>query len=82
MMREAVAHIAQTALLNILFDGIERLLLGDLHLGVSPARNFDDHVQDSVVLVCEKGDVVKGGHDSAILFDVDSMFYINLSESI
>lgn len=30
-MREAVADVAELALLDVLFDGVERLLLGDLH---------------------------------------------------
>lgn len=57
---EAVANETQPALLDILLDGIERLLLGNLHLRVRPARNFDDHVEDAVVLVCKKRDVVEG----------------------
>ena len=55
MVREAVADVAQTAPLDVLLDGVEGLLLGDLHLGVGPAGDLDDHVQDAVVLVGEEG---------------------------
>ena len=63
MVREAVPNIAQLALLDVLFDGIEGLLLGDLHLGVGPTRNLDDHVEDVLVDVGEEGDVVEGAFD-------------------
>jgi hypothetical protein len=56
---EAVAHVAQAALLDVLLDGIERLFLGDLHLGISPAGDFDDHVEDAIALICEERDVVE-----------------------
>jgi hypothetical protein len=72
-MGEAVAHVAQATLLDVLLNGVERLLLGDLHLGIGPAGNFDDHVEDAVVLVRKKGDIVEGRYDRAILLDVDSM---------
>jgi len=71
---EAVADEPQPPLLDILFNGIEGFLLGNFHLSIRPARNFDDHVEDAVVLVCEKRDVVEGRDDGAILFDVDAVF--------
>ena len=73
MVGEAVPHEAQTALLDILLDGIELLLLGDLELGVGPAGNLDDHVEDALALVSEERDVVEGRDDGAILLDVDAM---------
>lgn len=73
MMGKAVADVAQTTLLNILFDGVESLLFGDLHFSISPAGDFDDHVEDAVVLVREKRDIMEGGYDRTILFDVDSV---------
>jgi hypothetical protein len=73
VMGEAIAHVAQTTLLDVLLDRVERLLLRDLHLGIGPAGNFDDHVEDAVVLVREKWDIVEGGHNRAILLDVDSV---------
>jgi len=60
MVGEAVADETQLAFLDILLDWIERLLLGDFHLRVGPARNFDDHVQDAIVLVGKERDVVEG----------------------
>lgn len=41
---EAVAHVAETALLDVLLDGVEGLLLGHLHLRVGPAGDLNDHV--------------------------------------
>lgn len=53
VVREAVADVTETTLLDILLDGVECLLFGDLHLGVGPSGNLDDHVEDTVVLVGE-----------------------------
>ena len=75
MVGKAVAHVAQAALLDVLLDGIERLLLGDLHLGVGPAGDLDDHVEDAIALIGEKRDVMERGDDLAVLFDVDAMFW-------
>jgi hypothetical protein len=58
-MREAVAYKTQSSLLNILFDWVERLLLANFHLRVGPTRNFDDHVEDAIILVGEERDVVE-----------------------
>jgi hypothetical protein len=58
MVREAVANVTQSALLDILLDRVEGLFFGDLHFGIGPAGNLNDHVEDTVVLVSEEGDVV------------------------
>ena len=63
---EAVADVTQAALLNVLLDGVEGLLLGDLHFRVGPARDLDDHVQDAIVLVGEERNVVEGGDDGLV----------------
>jgi hypothetical protein len=75
MVGEAVTHIAQTALLDILLDRIERLLLGDFEFGVGPARDLDDHVQDALALVGEEGNIVEGRDDLAIVLDVYTVLY-------
>ena len=74
MVRETVADITKAPFLDVLFDGIESLLLGDLHLRVGPARNLDNHVKDTIVLVGKERDVVERRHDMAVLLDVDAMF--------
>lgn len=79
MVREAVAHVAQAALLDVLFDGVERLFLGDFHLGVGPAGDLDDHVEDSITPIGEERDVVERGDDLAVMFDEDAMFWRNRS---
>ena len=75
---EAVAHVAQATLLDVLFDGVERLLLGDFHLGVGPAGNLDDHVEYAIALIGEERDVVERGDDLAILLDEDAMFWSSI----
>lgn len=75
MVGEAVADEAQTTLLDVLLDRVEGLLLGDLHLRVAPAGDFNDHVEDAIALVGEKRDVVEGGDNLAILLDEDAMFW-------
>ena len=74
---EAVAHVAQATLFDVLFDGIERLLLADFHLGVGPAGNLDDHVEYAIALIGEERDVMERRDDPAILLDVDSMFWLD-----
>ena len=56
---EAVAHVAQATLLDVLLDGVERLLLGDFHLGIGPAGNLDDHVENAIVTIRKERDVVE-----------------------
>lgn len=59
MVGEAVTDETKFALFYVLLDGVEVLLLGDLHLGVGPARNLNDHVKDTHVLVSEQRDIMK-----------------------
>lgn len=73
MVREAVAHVAQAAFLDVLLDGVERLLLRDFHLSVGPPRDLDDHVQDAIVLVGEEGNVVPGRDDVTVLFEKNAV---------
>jgi hypothetical protein len=44
-----------------------------LLLGVGPARDLNDHVQDGLLLVGIEGDVVEGRDGLAILLDVDAV---------
>lgn len=73
MVGEAVAHKAQTTLLDVLLDGVERLFFGDFHLGIGPAGDLDDHVEDAIVPICKERDVVERRDSLAILLDVDTM---------
>lgn len=101
LVGEAVADVAKLALLDVLLDGVEKLLLGDLvgkssvskavhqhgkqkgrpgqawetnlELGIGPAGDLDDHVQDALLLVGVQGDVVEGGDGDAILLNVDAV---------
>ena len=75
MVREAVANETQAALLNILLDGVERLILGDLKLGVGPTGDLDNHVEDAMALVSKERNVVEGGDDGSVLFGVDAMLW-------
>jgi len=57
---EAVANEAQTTLLDVLLDGVECILLGYLELGIGPAGDLDNHVEDAIALVGKEGNVVEG----------------------
>jgi hypothetical protein len=71
---EAVADVAQAALLDVLLYGVKWLLLGDLHLSVRPARHLNDHVENATVLIGKEGDVVEGRDDIAVMLDEDTVF--------
>lgn len=73
MVREAIANEAKFTLLDVLLDVVKVSLLVDLHLGVGPTRDLDDHIEDALVLVDEEGDVVEGRDDVAIFLDVDAV---------
>ena len=81
MVREAVANETQAALLNILLDGVERLILGDLKLGVGPTGDLDNHVEDAMALVGKERNVVEGGDDGSVLFGVDAMLWRWVSQT-
>jgi hypothetical protein len=72
-MRETVANEAQLALLDVLLDWIERLLFADLHFGVSPARDFDYHIEDTIRLISVEWDIVEGGNDAAVVLEEYTM---------
>ena len=80
-MGEAVTDETQTALLDVLLDWIEWLLLGDLELCVGPTRDLDNHVEDAIALVGKERNVVEWGDDGSILFRVDAMFWWRADES-
>ena len=82
MVGEAVPNITKLALLDVLLDGVEGLLLGDLHFGVGPARDLDDHVEDTIILVGKEGDVVEGRDDLAALLDEDTVLCGSLSDEV
>ena len=75
VVRETISNKAQVSLFDVLLDGVEQLLFGDFHLRVGEARNFNDHVEDTVVAVGEEGDVMEGRDHGAILLDEDAVFY-------
>lgn len=51
----------------------ERRRATNLELGVGPAGDLNDHVEDGLLLVGVQGDVVEGGDGDAILLDVDAV---------
>jgi len=73
MVGETVPNESELSFFDVLFDRIEQLFFRDLHLGVSPSRHLDDHVQDTVVLIGKKRDVVERGENSSTLFDVNTV---------
>jgi hypothetical protein len=76
MVGEAVAHITQATLLDVLLDGVKGLLLGYFHLCIGPAGNLDDHVENAIVPICKERDVMeRRDHELVVLLDVDAVFY-------
>jgi hypothetical protein len=73
LVREAVSDVSKLALLDVLLDGVEELLLGDLKLSIGPSRNLDNHVQDVLLLVGVERNIVEGGDGLAILLDVNTV---------
>jgi hypothetical protein len=73
LVGEAVSDVSKLALLDVLLDGVEELLLGDLKLSVGPSRNLNDHVQDSLLLVGVERNIVERRDGLSILLDVDSV---------
>lgn len=75
MVREAVPHEPELPLFDVLFDGVERLFLGDFHLGIGPSGNLDNHVEDPVGLVGEEREIMERRENGAVVFDEDAMLY-------
>ena len=75
MVREAIPHKTQFTTFDILLDGVERLLLGNFHLGVCPPWNLDDHVQNAIVPVGKERDVVKRRDNISIRLDENAVFW-------
>lgn len=44
VMRETIANVSELAAFDVLLDGVERFLLGNLHLCIRPAWNLNNHV--------------------------------------
>ena len=76
VVREAVTDVTETALLDILLDGVERLLLGDFHLGVGPTGDLDDHVEDAIGLVGEQRNVVPRRDDLSLLLSEHTVLWL------
>lgn len=73
MVGETVSDETQTTLLNVLLDGVESLLLRNFHLSVGPSRDFNNHVEDPVVLVREEGNVMERGDDLTVTLDENAV---------
>jgi len=81
-MRKTVADEPQFAPFDVLFDRVERLFLGDLHLSIGPTGNLYDHVKDTIVLVGEERNIVEWGKDGVALLDKHSVIYGLVSISL
>jgi len=73
LVGEAVADETELALLDVLLDGVEQVCLANLHLCVGPSWDLDDHVQDSLLLIGVKRNIVEGRDWDAILLNVDAV---------
>ena len=76
VVREAVTDVTETALLDILLDGVERLLLGDFHLGVGPTGDLNDHVEDPIGLVGKQRNVVPRRDDLSLLLSEHTVLWL------
>ena len=57
---------AKSSILHVLLDGVSLLAQADLHLGIGATRDLHDHVEDCLLLVGVKGDVMQEGHELSI----------------
>ena len=73
MVREAVPDESQLPLFDVLFDGIEWLFFRNLHFGVGPTRDFDDHVEDATIKIGKEGNVMERGEDCSSLLGVNTV---------
>jgi len=73
LVGEAVTDVTELSLLDVLLDGVECLLLRDLHLCVGPPWNLNNHVEDGLGLICVEGDIVEWGDWDTILLDEDTV---------
>jgi hypothetical protein len=74
LMREAVPHEPQLALLDILLDRVQQLLFRDLLLGIGPSWDLHNHVQDCLLLISVEWDIMEWGDGDAIFFNEDTVF--------
>jgi len=74
MVGEAITNVAKATFLDVLLDGVERLLFRNFHLSVRPARHLDDHVQDTIVVVREERDIMERRDNASIVLGVYAMF--------
>ena len=49
------------------------VMFAHLHLCIAPARNFNNHVQDGLLLVGIERNIVEWRNGDAILLDVDTV---------
>lgn len=76
LVGEAVTHKTELALLGVLNDGVELLLLGNLELSVSPAGNFNHHVQNGLLGVRVQGNIMERRHNLAgVVLDVNLVLW-------
>lgn len=59
LVGERIANVAQLALLRVLLEGVKRVPLADLDLGVGPARDLNNKVQNAVGLISVQRHVVE-----------------------
>jgi hypothetical protein len=76
MMRKTIPDKSQFALLDILLDRIVIIVLGNLLLGIRPAGDLDNHIEN--LRTCcgrrgEKRDIMPCRDDNSILFEEDAV---------
>lgn len=84
-----VKHLMNGMLADSVHNAViseKNLFFADLHLAVCPSWDLNNHVQDGLLLIGIKGDIVEWRNWNAILFDVDtvlqSVWSSDLSDSV
>jgi len=73
--------ISPFPVLGVLYDGCQRLCRLEFQLGISPSRNFHNHIEYSVLLIHVEWDIVQGVDPTITLFfkivpDIIRVFWI------
>ena len=76
MMRKTIPDKSQFALLDILFDRIIIIVLGNLLLGIRPPRDLDNHIENLRTCCGRRGkkrDIMPCRDNNTILFEEDAV---------
>lgn len=73
MVRKTIADETWVAFYNFWFDWVHRFIFCNLHLGISPTRDLDNHVKNAPMTIGKKRDIMQWRDNMAVLFDEHTM---------